>query len=173
LIAFLGVILIDVLQGMVIGLLCSIIYVVYKSSRPHLASLGRVSGVPGAYTDLARHPENRAVPGVLILRLDAPMYYANALTVRDKVKAMVGESEPSVRAAILDAAVQDELDITSAEVLEGLVKELQGQGIAVYVAELHAPVREFGRRTGLLDLIGEENVFPTVDLAVRSIETSN
>jgi high affinity sulfate transporter 1 len=173
LIAFLGVILIDVLQGMVIGLLCSIIYVVYKSSRPHLASLGRVSGVPGAYTDLARHPENRAVPGVLILRLDAPMYYANALTVRDKAKAMMEESETPLRAVILDASVQDELDITSAEVLEGLVKELQGQGIAVYVAELHAPVREFGRRTGLLDLIGEENVFPTVDLAVRSIETSN
>jgi high affinity sulfate transporter 1 len=172
LIAFLGVILIDVLQGMVIGLLCSIIYVVYKSSRPHLASLGRVSGVPGAYTDLARHPENRAVPGVLILRLDAPMYYANALTVRDKAKAMMEESETPLRAVILDASVQDELDITSAEVLEGLVKELQGQGIAVYVAELHAPVREFGRRTGLLDLIGEENVFPTVDLAVRSIETS-
>jgi high affinity sulfate transporter 1 len=173
LIAFLGVILIDVLQGMVIGLLCSIIYVVYKSSRPHLASLGRVSGVPGAYTDLARHPENTAVPGVLILRLDAPMYYANALTVRDKAKAMMEESETPLRAVILDASVQDELDITSAEVLEGLVKELQGQGIAVYVAELHAPVREFGRRTGLLDLIGEENVFPTVDLAVRSIETSN
>jgi high affinity sulfate transporter 1 len=173
LIAFLGVILIDVLQGMVIGLLCSIIYVVYKSSRPHLASLGRVSGVPGAYTDLARHPENRAVPGVLILRLDAPMYYANALTVRDKAKAMMEESETPLRAVILDASVQDELDITSGEVLAGLVKELQGQGIAVYVAELHAPVREFGRRTGLLDLIGEENVFPTVDLAVRSIETSN
>jgi MFS superfamily sulfate permease-like transporter len=173
LIAFLGVILIDVLQGMVIGLLCSIIYVVYKSSRPHLASLGRVSGVPGAYTDLARHPENRAVPGVLILRLDAPMYYANALTVRDKAKAMMEESETPLQAVILDASVQDELDITSGEVLAGLVKELQGQGIAVYVAELHAPVREFGRRTGLLDLIGEENVFPTVDLAVRSIETSN
>jgi high affinity sulfate transporter 1 len=173
LIAFLGVILIDVLQGMVIGLLCSIIYVVYKSSRPHLASLGRVSGVPGAYTDLARHPENTAVPGVLILRLDAPMYYANALTVRDKAKAMMEESETPLRAVILDASVQDELDITSAEVLEGLVKDLHGQGIAVYVAELHAPVREFGRRTGLLDLIGEENVFPTVDLAVRSIETSN
>jgi SulP family sulfate permease len=100
------------------------------------------------------------------------MYYANALTVRDKAKAMMEESETPLRAVILDASVQDELDITSAEVLEGLVKELQGQGIAVYVAELHAPVRKFGRRTGLLDLIGEENVFPTVDLAVRLIETS-
>ncbi len=172
LIAFLGVILIDVLQGMVIGLLCSIIYVIYKSSRPHLASLGRVPGVPGAYTDLVRHPENLAVPGVLILRLDAPMYYANALTVRDKVKTMIEEPETPLRAVILDATAQDELDITSAEVLKGMVKELQGKGIAVYVAELHTPVLGFGRRIGLLDLIGEENVFPTVDLAVRFVESS-
>ncbi len=172
LIAFLGVILIDVLQGMVIGLLCSIIYVIYKSSRPHLASLGRVPGVPGAYTDLVRHPENLAVPGVLILRLDAPMYYANALTVRDKVKTMIEEPETPLRAVILDATAQDELDITSAEVLKGMLKELQGKGIAVYVAELHTPVLGFGRRIGLLDLIGEENVFPTVDLAVRFVESS-
>lgn len=172
LIAFLGVILIDVLQGMVIGLLCSIIYVIYKSSRPHLASLGRVPGVPGAYTDLVRHPENLAVPGVLILRLDAPMYYANALTVRDKVKTMIEEPETPLRAVILDATAQDELDITSAEVLKGMVKELQGKGIEVYVAELHTPVLGFGRRIGLLDLIGEENVFPTVDLAVRFVESS-
>ena len=172
LIAFLGVILIDVLQGMAIGLICSIIYTVFKSSRPHLASLGRVPGIPGAYSDRKRHPEDLVVPGVLILRLDAPMYYANALTVRDKMKAMVEESETPVRAVLFDATVQDELDITSAEVLKGVVKELHGKGLAVYVAELHAPVREFGQRTGLLDLIGEENVFPTVDLAVSFIETS-
>ena len=173
LIAFLGVILIDVLQGMAIGLICSMIYVIYKSSRPHMSSLGQVPGVPGAYSDLERHPEDLVVPGVLILRLDAPMYYANALTVRDKMKAMVEESETPVRAVLFDATVQDELDITSAEVLKGIVKELHGKGLAVYVAELHAPVREFGQRTGLLDLIGEENVFPTVDLAVNFIETSN
>ena len=93
LITFLGVILIDVLQGMVIGLLFSLLFVIYKSSRPHMSSLGRVPGVPGAYSDLTRHPENIAVPGTLILRLDAPIYYANALTVREKVKTMVEEYE--------------------------------------------------------------------------------
>jgi sulfate permease, SulP family len=173
LITFLGVIFIDVLQGMAIGLICSMIYVVYKSSRPHLASLGRVPGVKGAYSDLKRHPEDLAVPGVLILRLDAPMYYANALTVREKLKAILEESERPPRAVIFDATVQDELDITGTEVLKGMVKELQGKGIAVYIAELHEPVREFGSKTGLLDLIGEENVFLTVDLAVSFIETSS
>ena len=69
---------------MIIGLLASLAFVIYRSSRPHLSSLGRVPGVEGAYSDLARHPENAPVPGVLIVRLDAPMYYANALTVRDR-----------------------------------------------------------------------------------------
>ena len=84
---------------------------------------------------------------------------------------MVEEAEIPVRAVILDGAVQDELDITSAEALKGLVKELHAKNLAVYVAEMHAPVQEFRRRTGLLEMIGEENVFPTVDLAVRFIET--
>ena len=91
--AMAGVLLIDVLQGMVIGLLASLVFVVYKTSRPHIASLGRVPGVPGAYSDLRRHPENTPVPGVLIVRVDAQLYYANALTVRDRVKAMLDEME--------------------------------------------------------------------------------
>ena len=91
--AFAGVILIDVLQGMIIGLVASLVFVVYKTSRPHVSSLGRVPGVPGAYSDLTRHPENVPVPGVLIVRLDAQLYYANALTYRDRVKAMVEEMD--------------------------------------------------------------------------------
>ena len=173
LIAFLGVILIDVLQGMVLGLFFSLLFFIYKSSRPHMSSLGHVPDVPGAYSDVTRHPENTAIPGTLILRLDAPMYYANALTVREKAKSMVEEYETPLRAVILDATVQDELDVTSVEVLKGMIKDLQGKGVAVYVAELHAPVREFSRQTGLLDLVGEQNVFHTVDLAVGYIESKS
>ena len=167
-----GVLLIDVLQGMIIGLVCSLLLVVYKSSRPHISSLGRIPGIPGAYADLIRHPENVPVPGVLILRLDAPLYYANALTVQDRVKTLVDETDPPPRAVILDATVQEELDVTSAEMLKGLVMNLQGKGVSVYVAEAHAPAAEFGRRTGLYDLIGEDHMFPTVDAAVRSLEAS-
>ncbi len=167
-----GVLFIDVLQGMIIGLLASLLLVVYKSSRPHLSSLGRIPGVPGAYSGLSRHPENTPVPGVLILRLDAPMYYANALTVRERFKALVAEAQPPPRAVVLDSAGQDELDITSAEVLKGLLVELKEKGIEIYVAELHAPVREFSQKTGLLEMIGEDHIFPTVETAVRFIEAN-
>jgi SulP family sulfate permease len=168
----LGVLFIDVLEGMIIGLVASVLLVLYNSSRPHLASLGRIPGIPGAYSDLNRHPENTAVPGILIVRLDAPIYYANALTVREWIKALVADTQPPPHAVVMDAAGQDSLDITSAEALKGLLVELKEKGIDYYIAEVHAPVREFGQRSGLLEVIGEDHIFPTVNAAVRYIEMS-
>jgi SulP family sulfate permease len=168
--ALLGVLFIDVLQGMMIGLLASLAFVVYRSSRPSLSSLGRVPGVAGAYSNLARHPENAPVPGVLIVRLDAPMYYANALTASERVRALLHETVPAPRAVVFDGEGQDDLDLTSAEVLKGLVAELRGSGLAVCFANVHAPVLERARELGLVEAVGHERVFPTVDLAVRSVE---
>ncbi len=170
--ALAGVLLIDVLQGMVIGLLASLLFVVYRSSRPHISSLGRVPGTPGAYTDLTRHPENTPVTGVLILRVDGPIYYASALTVRDRVKAMIDAAEPPPRAVIFDASAQDQIDLTSTHMFKSLIKELCTKGITVYLADVHTPVRQFSRRAGLLEVIREDQVFPTVDIAVRFVETT-
>jgi sulfate permease, SulP family len=166
--ALAGVLLIDVLEGMMIGLVASMLLVIYRSSRPHLSSLGRVPDVPGAFSDLGRHPENQAIPGVLITRLDAPMYYANALTVRDRVRALVAETHP--RVLILDAEGQEDLDITSAEVLVATVKSLHASGIIVLVAQAHGPVLEAARPFGLDQLVGDANFFPTLEAAVRAAE---
>lgn len=168
-----GVLLFDVLQGMIIGLLASLLFVIYRSSRARLSSLGRVPGVPGVYSDVARHPDDTPVPGVLILRLDAPVYYANALTVREAVRDMIAGQEPPPRAVVLDTGTQDELDVTSTDMVKGLVKQLHDGGLQVYFADVHAPILEHGRETGLLDAIGEDHVFPTVDAAVRHIERAD
>jgi MFS superfamily sulfate permease-like transporter len=168
--ALAGVLLIDVLEGMMIGLLASLAFVIYRSSRPHLSSLGRIPGAAGAYSDLTRHPENVPVPGVLIVRLDAPMYYANALTARDRVKALIREASPPPGAVVFDAEGQDELDLTSAEMLKGLVTELRGSGMQIAFASVHAPVMERARETGLLDVIGDGHVYATLDLAVKAVE---
>jgi sulfate permease, SulP family len=168
----LGVLFIDVLQGMIIGLAASLLLMIYQSSRPHVASLGRIPGSSGAYSALDRHPENTPVPGTVILRLDAPMYFANALTVRERAKALVAEAQPAPRAVVFDAAGQDSLDLTSAEVLKSLYLELKDKGIDLYVAELHGPVLEAGKRMGLTEIIGEDHLFPTVDAAVHFIEES-
>jgi len=83
---------------------------------------------------------------------------------------MIKEAASPPRAVVFDAEGQDDLDLTSADVLKGLVVELLRGGVAVYFADVHAPVLERVRRTGLLDVVGEGRVFPTVDLAVREAE---
>ena len=170
--ALFGVLFIDVLEGMLIGLLASLVLVIYRSSRPHISALGRVPGVPGAYTALERHPENIPVPGVLILRLDSPMTYYNALTIRDRLKAMIVAEKPRPRAVILDAAVQDEIDLTSAEVMKKFVQEMKREGIDIYVAELHEPVVQFALRIEPAGIVGKGHRFPTVDAAVRSLASN-
>lgn len=172
-IAFAGVVLYDVLAGMLIGLVASTLLMVYRSSRPHLAVLGRAPGVAGKYQDIERHPDSTAVPGVLVVRLDAPLYYANALTVSDRLLAAVEAAEPKPRVIVFDATALDSLDITSAEMLEKLVTKLRADGIELVVAEAHAPVVAFARRTGLLDVLREDRVYPTVDAAVRALETQS
>ena len=169
--ALAGVVFIDVLEGMIIGLVASMLFVIYRSSRPHVSSLGRVPGVPGAYSDLGRHPENTPVPGVLIARLDGQLYYANAPTYRDRVKAMIEEMEAPPLAVIFESSAWYQIDVTSVDIMQKLVKELNGKGINVYLAEVHVPLLDYSRKAGLLESIGEDHVFPTVDAAVRYIET--
>jgi MFS superfamily sulfate permease-like transporter len=173
--AFAGVIFIDVLEGMIIGLLASLVFVIYKTSRPHVASLGRIPGEPGGYSDLGRHPENTPVPGVVILRLDAPLYYANALTSRDRMKALIAERQPPPRAVIFYCAAQDRIDLTSIEMVRGLVRELRATGIDVYAAEVHQPVLDYAAKLGLFGLDGAGSdervrIFPSLESAVRYAE---
>jgi MFS superfamily sulfate permease-like transporter len=92
-----------VLEGMVIGLVASLLFVVFKSSWPHLSSLGCIPSTPGAYSDLTRYLENTLVSGIIILRLDVPIYYANALTVRDRAKALIAQAQLALRGVVLDS----------------------------------------------------------------------
>jgi sulfate permease, SulP family len=164
-----GVITIDVLPGLAIGVVSMILLVVYQASRPHVSVLGRVPGVRDAYGDTDRHPDYERVPGVLVLRLEAPLFYANASPVVDAVKRLVGESEPLPRAVVLDFGANSHLDITSSEKLVELVESLRSAGIDFALAEMRKPAREAARRSGVLDAMGEDHVFHTIDEAVDEL----
>jgi sulfate permease, SulP family len=169
LLTLLGVVTIDVLPGLVIGVISMILLVVYRASRPHLAVLGRVPGVPDAYGDLERHPDYERVPGVLVLRLEAPLFYANAAPVTGAIKTLVRTSEPPPKAVILDFGPNAGLDITSSEKLGELVTELRGDGVDFALAEVRRPTRDAARRSGVLATIGEDRVFHTIDEAVANL----
>jgi len=136
-------------------------------------TLGRIPGLPGAYGNVARHPEYESVPHLLVLRLDAPLFYANATGIRDNIKKLVGAADPLPRAVILDAGVNDSLDITSARMLEGLVTQVRSAGIDFALAEVRHPVTSTAHRARLLALVGKDRVFDTVEEAVATLEKSS
>jgi sulfate permease, SulP family len=164
-----GVITIDVLPGLVIGVVSMIVLVVYQASRPHVSVLGRVPGVPDAYGDVDRHPDYELIPGLLVLRLEAPLFYANASLVVEKVKQLAGAADPRPRAVVLDFSPNANLDITSSEKLGELVTVLRSAEIDFAVAELRRPAREAAHRSGVLGTLGEDRVFHTIDEAVDAL----
>jgi len=166
-----GVITIDVLPGLVIGVLVMLLLIVYHASRPHLSVLGQVPGVPDAYGDIGRHPDYQKVPGLLVLRLEAPMFYANASPVCDTVKRLAGGTDPVPHAVIIDFGPNAGLDITSSENLDELVKALHSAEIDFGLAEVRQPVIDIARRTGLAATIGEDHLFHTIDEAVKALGT--
>jgi sulfate permease, SulP family len=164
-----GVITVDVLPGLVFGVVAMVLFVVYHASRPHVSVLGRVPGVVDAYGDVERHPDYERVPGLLVLRLEAPIFYANASLVCDRVKRLVGESEPLPRAVVLDFGPNSNLDITSSENLGELVQALRSSDVDFALAEVHQPAIASIRRSGVLETLGEDHLFHTIDEAVRGL----
>ena len=106
------------------------------------------------------------VPGVLIIRPDAALFYANAQGVRDAVDSLVASSMTPVRAVVLDLETTDNLDITTMEQLEKLLDDLRSDGIALALARAHGAVIEMADRSGLLRKIGRDHVFATTRAAV-------
>jgi high affinity sulfate transporter 1 len=165
----LGVITLDVLRGILIGVVSMVLLLLFHVSRPRIGVLGRVPGVPDAYGDLGRHPDYEPVPGLLILRLEAPLFYANAAVVADRVRAVVGAAEPVPAAVILDGGAIEDLDITSAEVVDTLVHTLHSAGVDFALADVREFVLDTARRVGVLDTIGADHTFHTIDEAVRAL----
>jgi sulfate permease, SulP family len=162
-----AVITLDVLPALIIGILFSLALLIYRASRPRVSVLGTDPATPGTFEDVERHPEATGVPGVLVVRPDAPLFYGNAQAVRDDVEADVASSNGTVRAVVFDLDANDHLDITSAEQLEKLAESLHGQGVDFALAHVHQPAEDMARATGLLDKVGQDHVFPTVAPAVE------
>ncbi len=162
-----AVITLDVLPALIIGIVFSLALLIYRASRPRVSVLGTNPATPGAFEDLERHPDATAVPGVIVVRPDTPLFYANAQAVRDDVEADVTSSNGSVKTVVFDLDANDEIDITSAEQLEKLAETLRKEEVVFVLAHLHQPAEEMARATGLLDKVGQDHIFPTVGAAVR------
>jgi sulfate permease, SulP family len=162
-----GVVVLGVLPGLVMGVVVSIVLVLARLSRPGVSILGRDPDVPSAYVSLARHPDARPIPGVLIVQPKAPLFYANAQGVRDAIDEAVSSMGDTIHAVVLDLDATDELDITSSVHLLKLRNELEKRGVELRLAHVHTPTLRIVKLIGLLDQRAPEHVFPNVDAAVR------
>ena len=128
--------------------------------------MGADPDVPGAYEDIRRHPGARPIPGMLIIRPDAPLFYANSQSLRDTVTEMIRSSNGTIRTVILDLDANDELDITSTEALAKLIAELADRHVLVALAHVHATTADMIRRSATEGKPGAEQIFPNLDSAV-------
>ena len=124
--AMVGVLLTTVLIGMLIAVALSIAFVLYRASRPHVAALGRLPGPRATYADQGRHPDAHPVPGLLIIRLDAPLYFFNANVARTQIEGLVEAGGPDVHGVLIDLAATADIDVTTTDMLFGLVAGAAG-----------------------------------------------
>jgi high affinity sulfate transporter 1 len=163
--AFVGVALLGVLVGIATAIVLSLGDFIRRAWRPHDAVLGREDELKG-YHDLERHPAGRQVPGLLLYRFDAPLFFANAGEFRRRVRELLATTTPRVRWLVVAAEPITDVDTTAAAVLGELLVELRQRAVTVAFAEMKGPVKDRLRRYGLYDQVGDERFFPTVGTAV-------
>jgi len=163
--AFLGVALLGVLEGIAVAVGLSILNVFRRAWRPYQTTLGRVPGMPGHH-DRELHPEAEELPGLVIFRFDAPLFFANARTFRDQVRGLAG-AEPRPRWIVIAAEPITDVDTTAADMLAELDEELNAAGTSLVFAELKDPVRARLERYELIGPLDPDHFFPTLDAAVE------
>jgi high affinity sulfate transporter 1 len=164
--AFLGVAVLGVLPGVVIAVGLSILNVFRRAWWPYDAVLGEVAGLPG-YHDIRSYPAASQVPGLVILRFDAPLIFANAKNFRNEIRKLA-RAEPPPRWIVIAAEPVTDVDTTASDMLEELDEALNAQGTSLVFAELKDPVRRKIERYGLDHTIDPAHYFPTVEAAVAA-----
>ena len=172
-ISFLGVAFVGVIEGIFITIGLALLVLVWNAWHPHWAILARVDGAKG-FHDIVRHPEGRQVPGLLLFRWDAQLFFANAELFREQILAAVEVAPTPIRWVVVAADAITDVDITAADVLLMLHGELREQGVTLMFAGMKGPVKDRLRYYGTLDTLGHDIFEPTVGSAVnryRSLHT--
>ena len=164
-VCFLGVALVGVVPGIFISVGLALMALVWRAWHPYDAVLGRVDGLKG-YHDISRHPEAKRIPGLVLFRWDAQLFFANAEVFHDHVRAAIASAPTRTRWVVVAAEPVTDVDLTAADVLLDLDGDLRQEGIDLCFAEMKGPVKDRLKRYGLFDQIGKERFFPTVGQAV-------
>ena len=164
-VAFAGVAVLGVLWGVGIALALSLLNFIRRAWRPHDAVLGRVDNLKG-YHDTERYPDARLIPGLVLYRFDAPLFFANADYFRGRIRELARTGD--ARWIVVAAEPITDIDATAGDTVRALKDELDAAGIELAFAELKDPVRDRLREYGIHDAIGAHRFFPTIGVAVST-----
>jgi high affinity sulfate transporter 1 len=164
-VCFAGVAVFGAIPGICIAIAIAVIEFLWDGWRPHYAILGRVEDLRG-YHDIKRYPHATRIPGLLLFRWDAPLFFANAELFQECLLKAVDESSTPVRRIVVAAEPVTSIDVTSADMLRELILILDEREIALHFAEMKDPVRDKLKRFEMLDIVGDERFHPTVGSAV-------
>jgi len=162
-----GVAVFGAIPGIGLAIAIAVIEFLWDGWRPHSAVLGRAEGVKG-YHDITRYPDARQIPGLVLFRWDAPLFFANAELFKERILDAVAKSPTPVSWLVVAAEPVTSVDVTAADALAELDKTLHGMGMEFCFAELKDPVKDKLKRFGLFPQIGEPFFFPTIGVAVSS-----
>ena len=160
----------DVLYGIAIAIGLSVLNLLRRIVRPHDAVLGFAPGVAGMH-DIEDYPDATQVPGLMVYRYDAPLFFADADNFRTRALRSIDEAEDPVRWFLLNAEANTEIDFTAADIMEELRAELADRGITLALARVKFEVRQDLQKAGLIDAIGPAYVFATLPTAVEAYRT--
>ena len=164
--AMIGVLLFGPLYGLLIAIGQALLGLVYRFSRIELDVMGRVPDEKAAWGSIRNHPERRTYDGIVVVRLDAPLFWANASDACDGVLACVQEAGDDVRAVLLDLEATSQLDITSIDALELLLQRLQDRGIDLYLVRVSSGQADAGARR-FIERLGEERMWHSISTGCR------
>ena len=157
-IALVGVLVLPTLQALGVAVVASLAVLIWRASEPRLTFLGRASGGLEPL-DLRTAPES-AVPGLVMVRPDEMLFFANAASVRDGILQAVEEVEPPCSVVMLDLSLTPEVDVPVVEVLERLGERLAADGVELWLSHIRAGARVTLERAGVLDAIGRQRIYP-------------
>lgn len=164
-VCFIGVAVFGAIPGIGIAIVIAIIEFLWDGWRPHYAVLGRAEGIRG-YHDIKRYPDAQTIPGLVLFRWDAPLFFANAELFQNCVLKAVSDSSTPVKRIIVAAEPVTSVDVSSADVISELRKTLSESGIELHFAEMKDPVKDKLKRFEIFELLGKEFFHPTIGAAV-------
>jgi len=165
LIALVAVLQMGILKGLIFAVGLTLIALMRKLSKPQDSVLGRLAG-SGDFVDIARYPDAKQVPGLLIFRPNGILFFANANLIRNRLRELVKNADTPLHTVVLNLETSPEIDLTSLEMLQQMAGELQDMGIEVCFARVADPVRDLFTRSGFLEHLGQHRIFRGVGAAV-------